>query len=70
MPEFGKILMVCGGLMLLVGALLTWNDKLPWLGRLPGDIVIQRENFSFYVPLATCLLLSVILSLLMALFRR
>lgn len=70
MPEFGKILMVCGGLMLLVGALLTWNDKFPWLGRLPGDIVIQRENFSFYVPLATCLLLSVILSLLMALFRR
>ena len=70
MTELGKILMVCGGLVLLVGALLTLSGKIPWLGRLPGDIVIQRDNFSFYFPLATCLLLSVVLSLILALLRR
>jgi len=70
MTELGKILMVCGGLMLVVGMLLTWSGKIPWLGRLPGDILIQRDNFSFYVPLATCLLLSGVLSLLLALLRR
>jgi Protein of unknown function (DUF2905) len=70
MTELGKILMVCGGLMLLVGVLFTLSGKIPWLGRLPGDIVIQRDNFSFYFPLATCLLLSVVLSIIVALLRR
>lgn len=70
MTELGKILMVCGGLMLLVGVLLTWSGKIPWLGRLPGDILIQRDNFSFSFPLATCLLVSIVLSLLLALLRR
>jgi hypothetical protein len=70
MTELGKILIVCGGLMMLVGVLLTWSGKIPWLGRLPGDILIQRDNFSFSFPLATCLLLSVVLSIILALLRR
>jgi hypothetical protein len=70
MTELGKILMVCGGMMLIVGVLLTLSGKIPWLGRLPGDIIIQRDNFSFYFPLTTCLLLSVVLSLVVALLRR
>lgn len=70
MTELGKILMVCGGMMLVVGVLLTLSGKIPWLGRLPGDIIIQRDNFSFYFPLTTCLLLSVVLSLIVALLRR
>ena len=70
MTELGKILMVCGGMMLVVGVLLTLSGKIPWLGRLPGDIIIQRKNFSFYFPLATCLLLSVVLSLVVAFLRR
>lgn len=70
MPELGKILIVCGGLLLVVGVLFTLGGKIPWLGRLPGDIIIQRDNFSFYFPLTTCLLLSVVLSLLFALLRR
>lgn len=70
MTELGKILMVCGGMMLVVGVLLTLSGKIPWLGRLPGDMIIQRDNFSFYFPLTTCLLLSVVLSLILALLRR
>ena len=70
MTELGKMLMVWGGMMLVVGMLLTLSGKIPWLGRLPGDMIIQRDNFSFYFPLTTCLLLSVVISLIVALLRR
>lgn len=66
----GKLLMLCGLGLLLLGALMTFGDKLGWLGRLPGDIRIERENFSFYFPLGSCLLLSAVLSLLLWLLRR
>ena len=70
MAELGKTLIIFGGLLILVGVLLTFSGRLPWLGRLPGDIVIHRDNFSFYFPLATSIILSVLLSLLLMLFRR
>lgn len=70
LPQLGKTLMVMGGVLVLFGALLMLSGKFPWLGRLPGDIHIRRENFSFYFPLATSLLLSVVLSLILWLFRR
>jgi len=70
MTELGKTLIVFGGLILLVGVLLTLGGKIPWLGRLPGDIFIQRPHFSFYFPLATSLVISVLLSLLFFLLRR
>ena len=70
MGELGRMLMILGGVLLAVGALLTVGGRLPWLGRLPGDIVIEREHFRFYFPLATSIVISVILSLLAALFRR
>lgn len=61
----GKFLFIFGVVLVAVGALLTLGPHLPLrLGRLPGDIVIRRGNFAFYFPLATCLLLSVIVSLL------
>lgn len=66
----GKLLMLCGLGLLLLGALLTFGDKFGWLGRLPGDIRIERGNFSFYFPLGSCLLLSAVLSLLLWLLRR
>jgi hypothetical protein len=56
--------------LLVVGALLSFGSRIPWLGRLPGDIVVERENFRFYFPLATSILISIILSLLAAVFRR
>lgn len=70
MAELGKMLILFGGLVVLVGILLALGGKVPWLGRLPGDIVIQRDNFSFYFPLATSLLISALLSLLFLFLRR
>ena len=73
MVDLGKMLILIGAVMLFVGVLLTLGGKLPgsgWIGRLPGDIVVQRDHFSFYFPLATCLLLSALLSLLFFLLRR
>jgi hypothetical protein len=71
---FGKFLLGLGGLLLVVGALLTFLGRLPGLsslGRLPGDIYIKRDNFSFYFPLTTSLLLSIGMSLILwLLFRR
>ncbi len=69
--ELGKLLLVFGIVLVVIGGLLTLGPKLPGrLGRLPGDIIIRREQFTFYFPLVTCLLLSVILSLIFWLFRR
>ena len=70
MPGLGRTLIIFGLLIAALGLLLTLAGKLPWLGRLPGDITIRRENFSFYFPLGTCLLLSLLLSLVIWFFRR
>ena len=62
--EWGKLLLLFGLVLVAAGALLTLGAKLPGrLGRLPGDIVIRRENFTFYFPLVTCLLVSLVLTL-------
>lgn len=66
----GKLLIILGITLTVLGLLLTFAGKLPLLGKLPGDIRIERENFSFYFPLGTCLLVSLLLSLLFWLFRR
>ena len=70
MPELGKFLIVAGLLMAAVGALLWSGFGKGWLGRLPGDIHYTRDNFSFHFPIVTCLLLSLILSLILWLFRK
>ena len=70
MAPIGKILIVTGLVLAGVGALFLLGGKLGWIGRLPGDIVIRRGNATFYFPLATCLIVSAILSLLIWLFRR
>jgi membrane protein implicated in regulation of membrane protease activity len=70
MSDLGKALILFGGLILLVGVVLTLGGKIPWFGRLPGDIYIQRPHVTFYFPLATSLLLSVLLSLLFYFLRR
>jgi len=62
--------MLLGGVLVVLGALLSFTGRLPWVGRLPGDISIERENFRFYFPLATSIVISIILSLLVWLFRR
>ncbi len=70
MSDLARFLIILGVLLVAVGLALLLLPKLPWLGRLPGDIVIKRENFTFYFPLGTCILISVILSLVFWLFRR
>lgn len=66
----GKLLIILGIVLIIAGILLTFTGKSPFLGKLPGDIRIEREHFSFYFPLGTCLVLSLLLSLLFWLFRR
>ncbi len=69
--ELGKLLLILGVALAAVGAFLMLGSRLPWrLGRLPGDIIVKRENFTFYFPLVTSLLLSVIFSMLLWLFGR
>jgi NADH:ubiquinone oxidoreductase subunit 6 (subunit J) len=70
MSDVGKLLIVFGLLIVLVGAVLVLIGRVPGLGRLPGDILIRRGSWTFYFPLATSLVLSVVLSLLVWLLGR
>jgi len=70
MSGLGRVLIIGGLVLTAIGLLISLAPRLPWLGRLPGDILIKKESFSFYMPLTTSLLLSVALSLLLYFFRR
>jgi hypothetical protein len=70
MRELGKFIAIIGVIITLVG-LVIWSGFAPkWLGRLPGDIRIEREHSAFYFPIVTCIILSILLSLLLSIFRR
>jgi hypothetical protein len=68
--EIGKALMIFGVVVVLIGAALWSGIGGSWLGRLPGDIRIERGNTGFYFPIVTCIIISIVLSLLFSLFRR
>ena len=68
--SFGKLLILLGGILILVGAATILLGKMPWLGRLPGDIYIERRNFTFFFPLTTSILISVMLSLVLYFLSR
>jgi hypothetical protein len=68
--DVGRALIVVGIALVVLGVALSFAGRLPWLGRLPGDIVIRRGGFTFYFPLGTCLLLSLMLTFLFWLWRR
>jgi hypothetical protein len=70
MPELGKLLVVVGAVIACVGVLMWTGVGRVWLGRLPGDINYSRDNFSFHFPLVTCLLFSIILTVVMWLLRK
>jgi hypothetical protein len=70
MQDAGKLMVVAGLLLAIVGAVLWKFGGFGPLGRLPGDISVQKENFSFQFPIVTCLLLSLVLTIVMWLFRR
>ncbi len=71
LQAFGRVLIVIGLSIVVFGVILLLAGRVPYLGRLPGDIVYQRGNFTLYIPLATMLLLSLILTIVLNLvFRR
>lgn len=69
MNPVAKTLIVAGAILIAVGLLWQVGGRFLHLGRLPGDIVVEKENFKFYFPIVTCLLISVVLSVLFSLFR-
>ncbi|MEJ2254921.1 MAG: DUF2905 domain-containing protein [Nitrospirota bacterium] len=70
LESIGKALLVAGVLFLVLGGLFILAGKVPWLGRLPGDILIKRKHFTFYFPLATSIVLSILLTLILWLLSR
>ena len=64
-PHLGKILILMGAFMALIGGILLLVGKVPYLGKLPGDITIQKKNFTFYFPLATSIVISLLVSLIL-----
>ena len=70
MRNSAGLLLVVGGLLLVVIGLLVWSGALSWFGRLPGDIRIERPGTRVYVPITSMVLLSVVISLLLAIIRR
>ncbi len=70
MPAMGKLFIILGIVMIIIGLGFIFGDKIPYIGRLPGDISIKRENFSFYFPITTSIIVSIILTILFSIFRK
>jgi hypothetical protein len=70
MSSLGRLFLIFGLVLAVFGGLLMLSGKIPWLGRLPGDLYIQKKGFSFYFPLTTSIILSIILSLVLMILRR
>jgi len=70
MPSMGKMLIVIGIVLVVMGLVFTYGPKIPWLGKLPGDISVKKDNFSFYFPITTSIIISVILTILFSIFRK
>ena len=70
MQELGRVLIALGCLAVVLGVALVLVGRIPWLGRLPGDIVVRRGPVTFYFPLLTCVVLSVVLTIVVNLFWR
>jgi hypothetical protein len=70
MPEMGKLLVVIGVAIALIGLAMWTGIGRGWLGRLPGDVHYTRDNFSFHFPIVTCLLFSIVLTVIMWLLRK
>ena len=70
MGGIGRILIYLGLFLVALGVIFSLVGKIPWLGHLPGDVIIERERFTLYFPLATCLIVSIIISLVLYLLRR
>ena len=70
MVGLGRLLILFGVVSIVVGLVLLIAPRIPWLGRLPGDVIVQRERFTLYVPIVTSLVVSIVLTILLNLFFR
>lgn len=70
MSGIGRLLIVMGLILLAVGVIISFAPRIPWLGKLPGDIYIKKNHFSFFFPLTTCILLSALVSFILWLLKR
>ena len=70
MEGMGKSLIVIGLLLIVIGVAIAFGPRIPFIGKLPGDIYIKKDSFTFYFPLASSILISVIITLIMYLFRK
>lgn len=68
--EMGKMVLITGLLIAVIGLILMIGPNIPWVGRLPGDFLIKKERFTFFFPLGSCILISILLSLLFWFFRK
>ncbi len=69
-PQLGKLLIVLGVVLIVVGAVFLFADRIPWLGKLPGDIIFKRGRTTVYIPIVTMLIVSVLLTLILNFFGR
>lgn len=70
MTELAKIIIILGIVLIIAGLIMLFIQKSPFLGKLPGDIIIKKENFTFYFPLATSVIISIIVSLILYLIGK
>ena len=70
MGGIGKSLILLGIILIALGIFLNFSGKIPFLGKLPGDIYIKKDNFSFYFPITTCILISIVLTLIFSIFKK
>lgn len=68
--DFGKLFIFLGLLLVVIGFVFIVGNKIPLIGKLPGDIAIERDNYSFYFPITTCIIISIVLSLIFWLFGK
>ena len=70
MEGIGKSLITIGLLLIIIGLFISFGPRIPFVGKLPGDIYIKKEDFTFYFPMATSILISIIITAIMYLFRK
>jgi len=70
MTDMGKFIIICGILLIVIGTIMSFSSRIPFLGKLPGDIFYSKNGFTFYFPLATSILLSIVISIILYFFRK
>ncbi|MCB0298738.1 MAG: DUF2905 domain-containing protein [Calditrichaeota bacterium] len=70
MQSLGKALLVAGAVLMVIGVLLMWGNRIPFIGKLPGDIIFQRKNFTFYFPLTSLIILNLLILIVVWIIRK